>query len=238
MGLGVAAGLGLLAGGAAYASRWPTSQIFGRTLTSARRPGELALTFDDGPNPVWTPRLLDVLASHQAHATFFMLGRYAAVQPELVRRVAAAGHLIGCHAWSHQSLACAPARQIREELEQSRQTLEQITGDKIGYFRPPFGARRPAVLRISRQLGLEPVLWSAMTNDWAEPETSEIVARLSAKVERLERRGRAAVIVLHDGSDTNMEANRAPSVSAADELLQRFQPTHRFVRVDAWASEA
>ena len=74
IGLGAAAGLGLAAGGYAYAAMWPASRIFGQPLIAPKRPGELALTFDDGPNPVWTPRLLDVLASHDVRATFFMLG--------------------------------------------------------------------------------------------------------------------------------------------------------------------
>jgi hypothetical protein len=106
-GLGAAAGLGLAAGGCAYAAYWPGSRIFGRALVAPRRPGELALTFDDGPNPAFTPRLLDVLASHDVRATFFMVGSHAQAEPELVRRIVAAGHLIGNHSWSHPNLAIA-----------------------------------------------------------------------------------------------------------------------------------
>jgi len=84
-GLGATAALGLAAGGCAYAAMWPASQIFGSTLIAPRRPGELALTFDDGPNPAWTPRLLDVLARSEVHATFFLVGRYAQAEPALVR---------------------------------------------------------------------------------------------------------------------------------------------------------
>src|SRR5213592_9684 len=83
-----AGGVGIAAGGFSYASRWPTSQIFGRTLIAPRNPGELALTFDDGPNPAWTPRLLDILAEHNVHATFFMVGKCAQSERELTRRVA------------------------------------------------------------------------------------------------------------------------------------------------------
>src|SRR6516165_1436807 len=113
---GVAGASGLGVGGFAYASRWPTSQIFGRTLTAPRKPGELALTFDDGPNPAWTPRLLDLLAEHNVHATFFLIGRFAKVERELARRIADAGHLIGNHTWSHPDLSRLPDSNVLDEL--------------------------------------------------------------------------------------------------------------------------
>ena len=83
--------VGLAAGGLAYAALWPGSRIFGEALVAPARAGELALTFDDGPNPAWTPRLLDALARYDARATFFMMGSRAQTQPDLVRRIAAAG---------------------------------------------------------------------------------------------------------------------------------------------------
>jgi peptidoglycan/xylan/chitin deacetylase (PgdA/CDA1 family) len=233
-GLGAAAGLGLAAGGYAYAAMWPGSQLFGQALIAPRRPGELALTFDDGPNPAWTPRLLEVLASHDVRATFFMVGSHAQPEPELVRRVAAAGHRIGIHSWSHPNLALIPAGRVREELVRSKQTLEEITGAPILHFRPPFGARRPLVLRTARDLGLVPVLWNAMTSDWKEPSTGKIVQRLTRRIDRLERRGWAANIVLHDGNHLDPAANRGPSVAAADALVARYKPTHRFVTMDEW----
>jgi peptidoglycan-N-acetylglucosamine deacetylase len=235
IGLEVAAGLGLAAGGAAYAAMWPGSQIFGKALIAPSRPGELALTFDDGPNPAWTPRLLDVLASHRTRATFFMVGLHAAAEPALVRRVAAAGHLIGCHSWSHLNLARTRAPKVREELERTVQTLEEITGQKVQFFRPPFGARRPAVLRIAREMGLQPVLWNAMTSDWENPSADQIAEKLIRKVDRLTRQGRAANIVLHDGSHMDMAANRGPSVAAAGQLLTHYKESYRFVTLDAWA---
>ena len=233
-GLEAAAGLGLVAGGAAYAAMWPGSQIYGRTQIAPRRPGELALTFDDGPNPAWTPQLLEVLASHGAKATFFLVGRYAAAQPELVKRVRAAGHEVGTHSWSHLNLAVTSAARIREELARTCGALEDATGERVRLFRPPFGARRPAVLRIARELGMRPVMWNAMTTDWELRSAETIAERLGKKISQLEQQGWAANIVLHDGAHNEMAADRGPSVAAAGRLLERFKGSHRFVTVGEW----
>jgi peptidoglycan/xylan/chitin deacetylase (PgdA/CDA1 family) len=230
-----ALGLGsLAAGGFQYASLWPTSQIFGRTLVAARRPGELALTFDDGPNPAWTPRLLDIRAANDVRATFFMVGRFAQAERALVRRILDAGHLIGNHSWNHPNLACTRSRTVHEELLRTSDTLTQIAGQPIRYFRPPYGARRPAVLRIARDLEMIPVLWNAMTTDWSEPSADRITQNLVKMIERNKRRGSASTIVLHDGHHKNLGANRGPSVGAAEQLIAHYRATHRFVTVDAW----
>ncbi len=233
-GLGAAVGLGLAAGGCAYAAYWPGSRIFGRALVAPRRPGELSLTFDDGPNPAFTPRLLEVLANHDVRGTFFMLGSHAEAEPELVRRIVAAGHVIGNHSWSHPNLALAPTQRLHDELTRTKETLEQIAGVPVRFFRPPFGARRPGVMKAARRLGLVPVLWNAMTSDWKEPSTELIVKRLEHSIDRLERWGWAANIVLHDGSNVDQSAFRGPSVEAAGRLVMRYKDTHRFVTLDAW----
>ncbi|HEX8813674.1 MAG TPA: polysaccharide deacetylase family protein [Terracidiphilus sp.] len=230
----VAASAGLAIGGYAYASLWPTSQIFGPTLTAPRKPGEIALTFDDGPNPAWTPRLLELLDKHGVKATFFLIGKYASEQSTLTRLIANNGHLIGNHTWSHPNLARTAPRKVREELRTTNDTLERITGKPIRYFRPPFGARRPDVLHIADALGLTPVTWNAMTSDWSQPSADRIAATLSTKVDRLHARGSAANIVLHDGSHREPAANREPSVTATGQLLDRYAKTHRFVTVAEW----
>ncbi len=234
-GLGAVGAVGLAAGGFAYAAMWPASQIFGQTLIAPRRAGELALTFDDGPNPAWTPRLLDILATHDVRATFFLVGRYAEAEPELVRRIAAAGHLIGNHSWSHPNLALTKTVRITEELQRTSKTLEQITGAPVRYFRPPFGGRRPLVLDTARLLGMTPVLWNAITTDWSEPSADKIAKSLKRKIDDLEQDGWATNIVLHDGGHLNLGANRGPSVAAAGQLIVSCKANHRFVTLDAWS---
>jgi peptidoglycan-N-acetylglucosamine deacetylase len=233
-GVGAAAGAGLVVGAWTYASLWPGSRIFGEALTAPARPGEVALTFDDGPNATWTPRLLEVLAKHDVRATFFMLGSRAEAEPELVRRMATAGHVIGNHSWDHPNLARTRASRVREELTRTSETLQRITGAPVRFFRPPYGARRPAVFRIARELGLRPVLWNAMTTDWETPPAEWIAEQLTRKIERAQRRGRAANIVLHDGGHRDAAANRGPSVEAAEMLIERYKGAGRFVTLEAW----
>jgi peptidoglycan/xylan/chitin deacetylase (PgdA/CDA1 family) len=204
-------------------------------LTGPRRPGELALTFDDGPNATWTPRLLELLALHEVHAIFFMVGSRAQAELALVRQVVAAGHLIGNHSWSHPNLAYCSARRIQIELSRAKQTLEQISGSPVRYFRPPFGARRPELLREARRQDMVPVLWNAMTSDWKDPSADAITQRLMRKIDHNERHGLATTIVLHDGNHLDPAANRAPSTAAAAQLISHYQPTHQFVSLDAWS---
>jgi peptidoglycan/xylan/chitin deacetylase (PgdA/CDA1 family) len=233
-GLGAAAGLTVAAGGCAYAALWPASRIFGKSLIAPRLPGELALTFDDGPNPAWTPRLLELLATYGVRATFFLVGSHACSEPALVRRIVTAGHLIGNHSWSHPNLALTPTRHIEEELMRTSRTLEQIAGKPVRFFRPPFGARRPIVLRTARELGMTPVLWNAMTSDWSNPSAESIARHLIRSIDRAERSGSAANVVLHDGSHLDRAAFRGPSVNAVSQLARRYKFTHRFVTLDEW----
>lgn len=237
MGLGMAGGVGLVAGGYAYAAMWPGSQIFGRTLIAPRRPDELALTFDDGPNPAWTSQLLEILAAHEVRATFFLVGRFAQAEPALVRRIAEAGHLIGNHTWSHPNLARTSARNVVEELKRTSGTLEQILGKPVRFFRPPYGARRPFVLRTARNLGMTPVTWNAMTNDWVETSADRIAENLKTRIEANRKHGWASNIVLHDGGHRGLGADRGPSVRAVAQLLTHYQGMRSsFVTLDAWVS--
>jgi peptidoglycan/xylan/chitin deacetylase (PgdA/CDA1 family) len=232
--LGGVGSLGAAAAVYAYGAMSHGSQLFGRTLIAPRRPGELALTFDDGPNPAWTPRLLEILERRNVKATFFLIGSYAAKEAALVRRIVEGGHLVGNHSWSHPNMAVTGMKRIREELRQTSETLEQIIGSPVRYFRPPFGARRPGALRAAKQMGMTPVMWNVMAGDWKENSCEQITERLMSKIDANSGRGSASNIVLHDGSNTGQNADRGPSVAASDQVIEHYKSTHQFVTLDKW----
>jgi peptidoglycan-N-acetylglucosamine deacetylase len=231
-----AAALGLVCGGMMYASRWPTSQIFGHTLVAGSNPAEVALTFDDGPNDAATPELLDVLARYGARATFFAMGNFARLRPDLVRRVAAEGHLLGNHTMSHPTLSLATGARVRQELADCNALLEDIAGRKIEYFRPPFGARRPMVLRAARELGLTPVMWNVTGYDWDPIGIAGILTNLERGIDRNRTRGRGSNLLLHDGGYHAMGTLRTDTIAAVQGLLAAHaQTTTRFITIDAWS---
>ena len=236
----IASGVGLAAAGAAawtYGSLAPESQLFGRTIVAGSDAAEFALTFDDGPNDPWTGQLLDVLARHQVRATFFLIGKYVRQRPELVREIREAGHLIGNHTVTHPVLAVQSMARIREELSGCNAALEDVLGEKVHFFRPPHGARRPAVLRAARELGLTAVMWNAMGYDWRENTTAErIAAHLERGIARNRGRGRGSNLLLHDGGHLRMGADRSQSVQATRLILERHAPgSLRYTTVDGWA---
>jgi len=231
-----AAATGLTIGGYHYAAIWPTSQLFGRTILAGRDPDEYALTYDDGPNDACTEQLLEILARHNVRATFFLIGRFVRERRDLTRRIHTAGHLIGNHTFTHPWLLYQSPFRVREELASTNAAIEDALGEKIHYFRPPHGARRPDVLRSARKLALTPVLWNAMGYDWKpglNPET--ILANLDKGVRRNRRRGHGSNLLLHDGGQASIGQDRSATVAATATLLARAQREQiRFVTVDAW----
>jgi peptidoglycan/xylan/chitin deacetylase (PgdA/CDA1 family) len=207
---------------AGYQSMAPTGQWYGRTFTGlSRGTKQLALTYDDGPNDACTPRLLEVLARHEVHATFFLIGRYVRQVPEIVRQIVGAGHVVGNHTFTHPLLTVKSATGIREEISGCRSALHDAIGGNSqlvsNLFRPPFGGRRPAVLRIARDLGLEPVMWNVTGYDWNAPPAAEIERKVARQI-----RG-GDVILLHDGGDKRMGADRSQTVLATDHLIARYK---------------
>lgn len=217
----------------AWAALSPGSQLFGRTLIAPARPHELALTYDDGPNPAATPQLLEVLARHGVKATFFLIGGFATQCPALVREIVQAGHLIGNHTMTHPWLAWQSERRIREELMGASAAIEDVVGEKVSWFRAPHGARRPVVLQVAREMGMTPVQWNAMGYDWRTTTGDEIANHVQRGVERNQRGGRGSNILLHDGGHLGLGASRLESVKATELLIERYRAS-RFVTVDAW----
>src|SRR4051812_17897153 len=158
-----AASLGAAAFAGYHSLAW-RSQLYGRTFIGTPGRGrKLALTYDDGPNDPDTLLLLDVLAKHNVKATFFLIGKFVQQRPDIVHKIAAAGHAIGNHTFTHPHLVLASDAALRHELNSCASALTEIGIDLkkgIPLFRPPFGARRPSTLRIARQLGYIPVMWT------------------------------------------------------------------------------
>jgi peptidoglycan-N-acetylglucosamine deacetylase len=184
--------------------------------TSAR---VVALTFDDGPNPVYTPKLLDVLARHQAKATFFMLGREADAYPDIVTAVANAGHAICNHSHSHCDFQQVSHRRRIAEIRSCSKSLGQY---ETKIFRPPYGRENLASHLAARSLGYQVVKWTISTGDWTGISSAEIYTRMRETLKP------GAIVLLHDGSANDSLADRSATIDAVDRLLQTADG-YRFV---------
>lgn len=179
----------LVRGSASVRASW-----YLRMRCRARGTGRrVALTFDDGPDPQRTPAVLDLLARQGVRATFFVVGARAEAHPELVRRMAAEGHVVGNHSYTHSWRF--PLRSLGRTVEELRRTgevLHRITGRQPRLFRPPFGVTNPTIARAVRRLGLDPVGWSIRSLDTMGQSPERVAARI------LRRLHPGAVILLHD----------------------------------------
>jgi peptidoglycan/xylan/chitin deacetylase (PgdA/CDA1 family) len=160
----------------------------------------LFFSFDDGPDPVWTPKILQVLAKYDAHATFFELGKMQAEHPGLREQILAAGNTIGSHSITHPQLtALSPAKRHHEIFD----------GPKSKCFRPPYGATNPKVRAEIKAAGMVQVLWDVDPRDWARPGTQAIVSNI------LQNAHRRNIILMHDGG-----GDRTQTVAALDKALR------------------
>lgn len=174
---------------------FPITGVFTRARhrgTSGRR--EIALTFDDGPDPRWTPPLLDLLDAHGQRATFFVIGARAEAHTELLQDIARRGHEIANHTWSHSYLTpFLSPRRLTSELNQTNAVIEQLTGQRPRWFRPPVGLLSPRVVSGADHANVEIVCWSATARDGTR-HTS-----INEAYDRLERAlTPGAILVLHD----------------------------------------
>jgi peptidoglycan/xylan/chitin deacetylase (PgdA/CDA1 family) len=222
--MSIARTAGLAALGAAgfgyYNAQVPTSQVYGRTLCRNRAAGrQICLTYDDGPNPHWTPKLLEILDRFDAKATFFSIGKWAHREPALLREVQAAGHAIGNHTYTHPTMALKTMPQLREELDRCREAVEaadvrfaQVDG--LDLMRPPFGRRRPATMRVLAERGYISTTWSITCWDWRDQATQESILGHARKAKE------GDIILMHDGGQWSPTADRNASVHATERLLE------------------
>lgn len=139
--------------------------------------GRVVLTFDDGPDPVATPAILEVLAAHHASATFFLLGSSVRRHPEIARAVADAGQEIALHGDDHRRTTDLDLGEFRSSLARGRRTVEEATGRTVRWFRPPYGGQNPATYAATRRAGLTPVMWTGTFWDWRDIPQDERVAK-------------------------------------------------------------
>jgi len=220
------------AGVAAWGAMAPGAQLFGPTVRRTGRGNTLALTFDDGPNPAITPRLLDLLEQHHARATFFLIGRFARACPELVREITARSHLIGNHTDTHPNLIWLSSARIAEELERCGESIAEATGRVAQWMRPPYGFRGPHLQPVVRGQGYRGVvMWSVIAYDWKPQPSARLIARL--------RRVRGGdIVVLHDGDHRALGGARQHTVGALEFWLPRWRDAGlEFVTIDGVAGE-
>ena len=214
--IGFALAAGAAVASAGYQSMAPTGQWFGRAFHGLPRGSkQIALTFDDGPNDPYTLNLLEVLAKHNVRATFFLIGRYVRLRPDIVREIAKQGHVIGNHTLTHPLMIFQSTWNARKEMVDCRQAITDAVGEHSNLFRPPWGARRPAGFRIARRLGLEPIMWNVTGYDWNPPTAEYIYEKVSPKI-----RG-GDVVLLHDGGHQAFGTDRSKTVEAVDRLITR-----------------
>ena len=154
---------------------------------------EVALTFDDGPNPYYTPQILAIIRHSRVKVTFFCIGRQVARYPDLVRQEYNDGNLVGNHSWSHPNLALLSNSEIESQIKLTSDAIQQATGVRPTFFRPPYGVVNTRVLAQVNLLGLTAIIWNDEARDSATLGTSVIVSRI------LRLAGDGAIILLHDG---------------------------------------
>ena len=152
----------------------------------------VALTFDDGPTPGVTHRILDELKRRNLHATFFMIGQRIAAEPDLARRVLAEGHDVGNHTFTHPKLPSLDDEQAHAEIQKTADIMLEALDHRAVWFRPPFGALRPDQFQLVQKHGLRPVMGRVSPSDWAQPGEDKIIARILTDTQP------GSIIICHD----------------------------------------
>lgn len=177
---------------------------------------KVALTFDDGPHPVYTEKLLDGLSERDVKVTFFVTGEHARMHPEVIERMQQEGHLIGNHTYTHIQLRKNNKQAFRDELVQTNEVLKEITGEEVVYVRPPYGSWDKS---FEKELNMFPVLWSVDPMDWCSKNTDCIVQKVLANTKEND------IILFHDYYETSVEA----ALKVVDRLTEQG---YTFVTVD------
>ena len=176
--------------------------------------GQVALTFDDGPHSGLTPIVLDTLKRYGVRATFFVIGRNAAANPDIVRRILAEGHSVGTHSWSHPFLTSLADAQARTEIVRAQEAVQGIDAGGLPFFRLPYGAglHKPTLLKVLADLGLYNFYWNMDPNETSAATPAALLGRCLAEL----RRARGGTLLLHD--------THRGTVAMLPDLLEAFKP--------------
>jgi peptidoglycan/xylan/chitin deacetylase (PgdA/CDA1 family) len=227
------AAVAVTAGVAAYGAMHPRSQLFGPTIRHTNSAKKLAITFDDGPNPVITPKLLDLLDRNSACATFFLIGNFVRQCPELTREILTRGHSIGNHTQTHPNLFKCNESQIRSELTECNSAIAEVTGEAPKWFRPPYGFRNFWVIPTANELGQQAVMWTLIPGDWRAKSTEWLIPRIGPIAQHAKRNANdknsslpvreGDILCLHDGNHRTLNADRSPTLGALEYWLPRWR---------------
>lgn len=185
----------------AYGSRYIQSDFYIRSYSrGGRSTGEIALTFDDGPDFQVTPAILDVLKKHNIKAAFFVIGSRAELNTDIVKRIDKEGHIIGGHSYTHGFMFdLYSSRRMQDELDLSEKILFTIIGKKIRMFRPPYGVTNPPLAKAIRRMHYHSIGWSLKSNDTVIENETELLDRLNKKVKP------GDIILMHDNKPWNIK---------------------------------
>lgn len=202
-----------------------TQTVLGTTTHVNTLDPVVALTFDDGPDPIYTPRLLDILEKHGAHATFFMTGEAALRHPELVKRIAQAGHAIGNHSWDHPSFPLIKGRERRAQIRACAKAIAPY-GERL--FRPPYGDQNIVSRLDALLLGYQVIMFNVATDDWCGGDGMSMANQIERQIQP------GSVIVLHDRLSDALEEsyfNRESVLEAVEILLRRLRQRFHFATI-------
>lgn len=192
----------------------PRARIFGTSATLPESTRALALTFDDGPDPRFTPAISELLARRGCRATFFVLGRAVQAYPEVAAAVLADGHELACHGDDHSLLAFASPSEVRRQIEATESAVLEATGaPPVPLFRPPHGVRSPWLTRVVAGCGYRVCAWDGAVFDTAEPGVETIASRVKSLL------APGAIVLLHDGDGSGRSASRQQTVDALPAIL-------------------
>jgi peptidoglycan-N-acetylglucosamine deacetylase len=237
-----------IAGVTAYGAAYPGAQLFGPTVCRTGAPNKLAITFDDGPNPAITPKLLDLLAKHNARATFFLVGKFVHECPDLTREILARGHALGNHTDTHPNLFLCGPQKTSGELQRCSDAIRQAAGVEPRWFRPPFGFRSPWLYGIVEQQKMRTAMWTLIPGDWRVKPAEWLIQRMNPIAEHAPKKlppgtgyGRGLtgdILCLHDGYHRHQNGDRARTVAALEYWLPRWSDLGlEFVTMDETVSK-